>query len=61
MSKNYRVDFYRKDKESGEKEHLGFIYIDDSGVSESMTLHAKAWRLAHPNCLMANQLITTQL
>ena len=59
--KNWKVDFFTYSKEKGERVHIGFIFLDDAGVSNNFTLHAKAWRLAPIQCLNANSLTTTEV
>lgn len=61
MSKDYRVDFWKLDKTKNEKTHLGFLYLDDQGVTAENTLHAKAFRLCSDKQLYANLLTTTEV
>lgn len=53
--KNYRVHFYRKDKE--EDEYLGNVVVDDVGVDDTnMTVESKAFRHALEQCLRADKI-----
>jgi len=67
---NYKVDFFKieykqndkgKLEKTGKDNHLGAIEVDDNGTSNSFTLLAKAFRMAHSACNMADKTIITRL
>lgn len=59
---NYRVNFFRLEKEETEKgkmetvgkEYLGSVIVDDNGVNMNLTLTAKAFRQASSVCQLAD-------
>lgn len=63
MYRNYKIAFFKIEREQNEKgklvktgkqDYLGSVYVDDNGVDDSFTLTAKAWRHAPGVCLNAD-------
>ncbi len=63
MNMNYRVTFIKKADPSKDQkdENLGWVFVDDTGTSESFTLASKAFRHCPHNMLVADKLIFEQV
>lgn len=68
--RNYRVSFFRLEKEQDEKgkfvttgqDLLGSVVVDDYGLDEKeMTLTARAFRIAPAICLIADKVVVEQV
>jgi hypothetical protein len=67
--RNYRVTFYKLEKENDEKgksfvkdsKYLGSVVVDDSGTGTNLTLTAKAFRQASEICQIADKVRIEQL
>lgn len=57
--REYRVSFFKKGEEKDE--HLGSVIVDEVGISQNLTLVAKAFRQASPVCLLADKTITERI
>lgn len=67
---NYRVSFFKIEKEQAEKgkfnktgeQYLGSVVVDDSGTSKDFTLTAKAFRIADDVCSsLADKVVVEKL
>ena len=56
--KDYRVSFFLETHEPKYKsEFLGSVVVDDAGTGRQLTIEAKAFRQAPPDCLRANKTV----
>lgn len=61
---NYTVHFIKmpdKNKSDSKEEYIGYVHIDDVGVSKNHTLASKAWRQAPSFCLSADKVIIERI
>lgn len=61
---NYKVSFFKqasKDDDKKQDEYLGSVTVDDIGVSNTLTIVAKAFRQAPSICLMSDKTITERV
>jgi hypothetical protein len=62
---NFEVTFYRKVFDQSTKkrkdERLGSVEVDDTGTGRHLTVEAKAFRRASPNCQYADVVVTKRI